>query len=57
MESERKVIKFVADTNIEDGEEIRSELAYAMLENKRVRRLVDLFLLALFLLLITYVTL
>jgi hypothetical protein len=57
MESERKVIKFVADIDIDDSEEIRSELASAMLENKRIKRLADLFLLALFLLLITYTTL
>lgn len=54
MESEKKIIKFVANPEVDDSEELRSELAYAMLESKRVKRLVDLFLLALFLLFVAY---
>ena len=57
MEAEKKVIKFIASPEVDDGEELRSELAYAMLESKRVKRLTDLFLIALFLLFITYTVL
>lgn len=57
MESERKTVKFDYRANIENSDRLREELAYAMVENKRVKRLVDLFLLALFLLFITYTTL
>jgi len=56
MKKEKKLIKFTANTELEDSEELRAELASAMVENKRVKRLIDLFLLALFLLLITYTT-
>jgi hypothetical protein len=57
MEPERKVIKFHTTKDIENSAKIREELAMAMLENKRMKRIVDLFLLVLFLLFITYTTL
>ena len=57
MQPEKKVIKFKTAKDVADSAKIREELTMAMLENKRVKRLVDLFLLVLFLLFITYTTL
>ena len=57
MQPERKTIKFKTAKDIEDGAKLREELTMAMVENKRVKRLIDLFLLVLFLLFITYTTL
>ena len=54
MKVEKKVIKFEVGEKEKESDEIRVELAYAMLESKRVKRLIDLFFLALFLLLISY---
>jgi hypothetical protein len=57
MQPEKKVIKFKTAQDLENSTKLREELTVAMLENKRVKRLVDLFLLVLFLLFITYTTL
>ena len=57
MQPEKKVIKFKTVKDLDDSTKLRKDLTKAVLENKRVRRLVDLFLLVLFLLFITYTTL
>jgi hypothetical protein len=57
MQPEKKIIKFKTAKDLENSTKLREELTMAMIENKKVKRLVDLFLLVLFLLLITYTTL
>ncbi len=54
MESEKKIIKFDSHTGIEDNDALRENLSKAMLENKRVKRLIDIFILILFLVFIMY---
>ncbi len=54
MESEKKIIKFDSHTGIEDNDALREDLSKAMLENKRVKRLIDIFILILFLVFIMY---
>lgn len=53
----KEVIKFETKKEIEKSQKLREELTLAMIENKRVRRMIDLFLLILFLVFITYTTL
>jgi hypothetical protein len=57
MQPEKKIIKFKTAKDLENSTKLRKELTMAMIENKRVKRLIDLFLLVLFLLFITYTTL
>lgn len=57
METERKIVKFEAFDQIEDPNVLREQLANAFVENKRVKRLIDIFILALFLVFIMYTSL
>ena len=52
METERKIVKFESFEEIEDPNKLREQLATAFIENKRVKRLIDIFILALFLIFI-----
>ncbi len=54
MESEKKIVKFDSHDGLEDNEALRSDLSKAMLENKRIKRLIDIFILILFLVFIMY---
>ncbi len=54
MEAEKKIVKFDTHDGIEDNDTLRENLSRAMLENKRVKRIVDIFILVLFLILIMY---
>lgn len=56
-EKVRKVIKFESDNPADEVEGLREELNLAMIEGKRVKRVIDLFLLFLFLVFIVYTTL
>lgn len=57
MDKERKIIKFESDDPKEEIEGLREELDLAMIERKRMKRIIDIFLLFLFLLFIVYTTL
>jgi hypothetical protein len=54
MDIEKKIVKFDTHDGIEDNDTLRDGLAKAMLENKRMKRIVDIFILVLFLILIMY---
>ncbi len=54
METERKVVKFESFEQIEDPNKLREQLATAFVENKKIKRLIDIFILALFLIFIMY---
>lgn len=54
MEAEKKVMKFEVEEKEKESDEIKVELASAMLESKRLKRLIDFFFFALFLLLVSY---
>lgn len=54
MEAEKKIVKFDTHDGIEDNDALRENLSRAMLENKRVKRIIDIFIMALFLILIMY---
>jgi hypothetical protein len=57
MEAERKLIKFSSNVVSEESDVIFEDLASSMVESKKVKRLADLFLIALFLIFLTYITL
>lgn len=54
MQPESKIVKAESIEEVLDNEKLRAELTYAMLENKRTKRLIDLFILMLFLVFIMY---
>jgi hypothetical protein len=54
MKPEKKTIRYSADSQLEDNDLIMENLEKAMLESKRMKMLVDLFLLALFFVFITF---
>ena len=54
MQPESKIVKAESFEEVLDNEKLRAELTYAMLENKRVKRLIDMFILVLFLVFIMY---